>query len=105
MNKWPKTTPQDFFQQWDTGKGAVVSARKFYLSPTRDGNVALVFRSDADATAIDQLLGDAVVKPNRPLPLRYCAGAKGFCAVALGGDAKGSVPARGAGADGARRRA
>ena len=27
------------FMLWDTGAGAVVSARKFYLSPTPDGNV------------------------------------------------------------------
>ena len=79
LGKWSMTSPLDAFQQWDTGKGAVVSARKFYLSPTPDGNVALVFRSDADAAAMDHLLDGAVVKPNRPLPLRYCAGAKGLC--------------------------
>ena len=79
IGTWSKASPLDAFQQWDTGKGAVVAARKFYLSPTPDGNVALVFRSDADATAADKLLGNGVVKPNRPLPLRHCAGAKGLC--------------------------
>ena len=53
IGTWSKASPLDAFQQWDTGKGAVVAARKFYLSPTPDGNVALVFRSDADATAAD----------------------------------------------------
>ena len=79
VGQWSKVSPHDAFQQWDTGKGAAMSARKFYLSPAPDGNVALVFRSDADASAADRLLGDAVVKPNRPLPLRHCAGAKGLC--------------------------
>jgi hypothetical protein len=79
IGTWSKASPLDAFQQWDTGKGAVVAARKFYLSPAPDGNVALVFRSDADASAADNLLGVAVVKPNQPLPLRHCAGAKGLC--------------------------
>ena len=51
IGTWSKASPMDAFQQWDTGKGAVVPARKFYLSATRDGNVALVFGSDVDAFA------------------------------------------------------
>ena len=34
-----KTEP---YMQWDTGDGLVVSARKFYLSVPRDGNVRLI---------------------------------------------------------------
>merc|ERR1719345_564793 len=87
VGQWSKVSPHDAFQQWDTGKGAVMSARKFYLSPAPDGNVALVFRSDADASAADDLLGVAVVKPNLPLPLRHCAGAKGLCSSVCFGSA------------------
>jgi hypothetical protein len=88
IGTWSKASPLAAFQQWDTGKGAVVAARKFYLSPTPDGNVALVFRSDADASTADELLGVAVVvKPNRPLPLRHCAGAKGLCSSICFGSA------------------
>ena len=87
IGTWSKASPMDAFQQWDTGKGAVVPARKFYLSPTPDGNVALVFGSDVDASAVDKLLGGEVVKPNRPLPLRHCAGAKGLCSSICFGSA------------------
>ena len=41
--------------------------------------VAIVFRSDAEAEAADTLLGDSMVQPNRPLPLRFCLGCQTFC--------------------------
>ena len=87
IGTWSKASPMDAFQQWDTGKGAVVPARKFYLSPTPNDNVALVFGSDVDASAVDKLLAGEVVKPNRPLPLRHCAGAKGLCSSICFGSA------------------
>ena len=37
IGKW--SVRRDPFHLWDTGKGAVVSARKFYLTPSPDGNV------------------------------------------------------------------
>ena len=70
---------RDVWQSWDTGFGAVFLARKHYLSPTPDGNVAIVFQSDADAVLLDKLLGALAVKPNRPLPLRYCHNSRGLC--------------------------
>lgn len=41
--------------------------------------VAIVFRSVAEARVVDGLLGGSVIKPNRPLPLRFCSGSKSFC--------------------------
>jgi len=70
---------REIFQSWDTGKGAVVPARKYNLTPTPDGNVAVVFQDAADANLIDQLLGPLSVTPERPLPLRYCSSIKTFC--------------------------
>jgi len=70
---------REIFQSWDTGKGAVVPARKYSLTPTPDGNVAVVFQDAADADKVDQLLGPLSVRPERPLPLRYCSSIKTFC--------------------------
>ena len=70
---------RDVWQTWDTGFGAVLLVRKHYLAPKPDGNVAIVFQSEADAVLVDKLLGTLAVKPNRPLPLRYCHNSKGLC--------------------------
>ena len=66
---------REIFQSWDTGKGAVVPARKYSVAPTpdgADGSVAVVFQDAADAEKVDQLLGSLSVRPEKALPLRYC---------------------------------
>ena len=73
---------REIFQSWDTGKGAVVPARKYSVAPTpdgADGSVAVVFQDAADAEKVDQLLGSLSVRPEKPLPLRYCSSIKTFC--------------------------
>jgi hypothetical protein len=75
MGSWGQS--REIFQSWDTGKGAVVPARKYSLTP--DGNVAVVFQDAADAEKVDQLLGSLSVRPEKPLPLRYCSSIKTFC--------------------------
>jgi hypothetical protein len=77
MGTWGQS--REIFQSWDTGKGAVVPARKYNLSATPDGNVAVVFQDASDATLIDTLLGKDSVTPEQPLPLRYCSSIKTFC--------------------------
>ena len=77
MGTWGQS--REIFQSWDTGKGAVVPARKYSLTPTPDGNVAVVFQDAGDAEKVDQLLGSLSVRPERPLPLRYCSSIKTFC--------------------------
>ena len=73
---------REIFQSWDTGKGAVVPARKYSVTPTPDGtggSVAVVFQDAADAEKVDQLLGSLSVRPEKSLPLRYCSSIKTFC--------------------------
>lgn len=41
--------------------------------------VAIVFRSAAEAKIVDGLLGGSVVQPTKSFPLRYCTGSKTFC--------------------------
>lgn len=77
MGTWGQS--REIFQSWDTGKGAVVPARKYSLTPTPDGNVAVVFQDAADAEKVDQLLGTLSVRPEKSLPLRYCSSIKTFC--------------------------
>ena len=66
---------REIFQSWDTGKGAVVPARKYSVTPTPDGtggSVAVVFQDAADAEKVDQLLGSLSVRPEKPLPGATC---------------------------------
>jgi len=77
MGTWGQS--REIFQSWDTGKGAVVPARKYSLTPTPEGNVAVVFQDAADAEKVDQLLGSLSVRPEKSLPLRYCSSIKTFC--------------------------
>lgn len=79
---------REIYQSWDTGLGAVVPARKYYLSPVPDGKVAVVLQDAADAETIDRLLAPRSVKLDRPFRLRYCSSIKSFCADECFGSAQ-----------------
>lgn len=71
---------REIYQSWDTGLGAVIPARKYYLSPAQTGRVAVVLQDAADAETVDCLFAPQSVKPDRPFRLRYCPSIKSFCA-------------------------
>ena len=78
---------REIYQAWDTGRGAVVPARKYRL-PMLEGKVAVVFQDAANAETVDLLLGPLAVKPDRPFVLRYCSSIKSFCASDCFGTSK-----------------
>ena len=71
---------REIYQQWDTGLGATVAARKYALAAVPAGKVAVVLQDATDANTVDYLLGPLATRPDRPFLLRYCSSIKSFCA-------------------------
>ena len=91
IGKW--SVRRDPFHLWDTGKGAVVSARKFYLTPSPDGNVRQrsLNREPPPISKIS-LLCIGPLAGRDCLPLRRGGEDRGWVARGLGGPAHQVVP-------------